>query len=117
MILRVSISFLSRPAAQVFLAIALYAKVEWALLDIPFSSEIDVCSGLRADIAEYRDKYVNHSVETPNMTYGVFRLVLRGINTLSEQKIYFQMLYSRTTGRPSHRHSCFSVKSRCILQS
>lgn len=63
----------------------LSAEEDWALSDIPPSGVFEVHSTLRADMDLIHDKCVAFAVEAPKNPAEVFKLALRGLDTLSEQ--------------------------------
>lgn len=57
-----------------------------AFSDIPCFAQIDVYSSLQADFTVTCDTCVEHSAELPTAPANVFKLALRGLNTLGEQR-------------------------------
>lgn len=62
------------------------AKDKWDMPGKPPSVEIGVCSRLQADFAVVCDQCAQYSIEAPTTAVGVFKLALRGLNTLCEQR-------------------------------
>lgn len=57
--------------------------------DIPPFGEINVCRSLQADFTVIRDKCIEYSVEARKTAPGVFKLALRRLNSLREQRGLF----------------------------
>lgn len=66
--------------------VVLYAKGEWALLDILLSDKIQVCSSLQVYFTVIHGRLLEYSVEAPKTASGVLNLALWILNTLREQQ-------------------------------
>lgn len=88
------------------------------LSDIPPTGKRDACSSLKAAFTIFCDEYLKYPAEAPRSAVSVFKLVLRGLNTIGEQRELSAVWTTCAVsfGRVRQKYSRFCVNSRCILR-